>query len=147
MTPGGNPAIPARGHATGVTPGQPECLPAGPRGIGMARTRIFAPDPERSTAGDLDGDTFPALVIPSQASAGIDLIWGHPATGFLFAELDCCDVDSTHSVATGDFNRDERKDLAITEAPYGTVKVKLAQANPPRTFGPAATYTVGLNAS
>lgn len=147
VIPPGNQNIPVGGNVTGMSPGQPECIPAGPRGIGTARARTFASAPERVTADDLDGDTFPDVVIPSQLSSGIELIWGNPTTLFLFSEFDCCDVDSTHSVATGDFNRDGRKDLAITEAPYGTVKVKLAQANPPRTFGPAAIYNVGLNAS
>jgi hypothetical protein len=147
VIPPGNQNIPVGGNVTGMNPGQPECIPAGPRGIGTARARAFAVAPERVTVDDLDGDTFPDVVIPSQLNSGIDLIWGNPTTLFLFTEFDCCDVDSTHSVATGDFNRDGRKDLAITEAPYGTVKVKLAQASPPRTFGPAATYSVGLSAS
>lgn len=147
VIPAGNQNIPVGGNVTGMTPGQPECIPAGPRGVGTARVRVFVPAPERFTADDLDGDTFPDLVFPSQASTGIDLLWGNPTTTFLFSEFDCCDVDSTHSVAIGDFNRDGRKDLAITEAPNGTVKVKLAQANPPRTFGAAASYSVGLSAS
>jgi len=147
VIPPGNQNLPVGGNVTGMNPGQPECIPAGPRGIGTARSRAFAVAPERVTVDDLDGDTFPDVFIPSQLNSGIDFIWGNPTTLFLFTEFDCCDVDSTHSVATGDFNRDGRKDLAITEAPFGTVKVKLAQANPPRTFGPAATYSVGLSAS
>jgi len=142
----GNQNIPVVGNVTGMSPGQPECIPAGPRGISTARSRVFAVAPERFTADDLDGDTFPDVVIPSEFDTGISVLWGNPTTTFLFAEFDCCDVDSTHSVATGDFNRDGRKDLAITEV-SGMLKVKLAQANPPRTFGPAATYSVGLSAS
>jgi hypothetical protein len=96
---------------------------------------------------DLDGDTFPDMIIPSLQSSGFDLLWGHPSTTFLFAENDCCDVSSTHSVATGDFNQDGRKDLAFTEAFSGTVQVKMARADVPRAFGPATAYTVGASAS
>ncbi len=146
LTPG-NQNIAVGGNVTGLSPGQPECIPAGPRGVGTARARAFVFAPERPTVDDLDGDTFPDLVIPSLQNSGIDLLWGTPTTTFLATETDCCDVGSTHSVATGDFNLDGRKDLAVTEGPFGTVRVKMASASTPRAFGPATTYTVSLSVS
>jgi hypothetical protein len=147
IIPPGNQDIAVGANVTGLTPGQPECIPAGTRGVGTARSRISSFAPERPAVDDLDGDTFPDLVIPSLQSAGFEVVWGNPSTSFLFTENDCCDVDTTHSVVTGDFNRDGRKDVAFTEANSGTLKVKMARADAPRAFGPAAAYTVGLRAS
>jgi len=133
--------------ATAVTPGQPECIPAGPRGVGTARVRSFIYQAERATLGDLDGDTFPDLVLPYSNSSGLSFLWGTAATFNIFPEDDCCDVYGTHSVALGDFNQDGKQDLAVTEVFNNSVSVKFARTDLPRAFGPATAYPVGASPS
>jgi hypothetical protein len=128
--------------ATAVSPGQPECVPAGPRGVGLARARLYTYQAERATVDDLDGDTFPDLVLPYLNASGLNFIFGTPSTNAIFPEGDCCDVASGYSVAVGDFNKDGKLDLAVAEFLYGTVSVKLG-TSVPRIFGPATQYPVG----
>jgi hypothetical protein len=133
--------------ASALTPGQPECIPAGPRGVGTARARANVYEAERATVSDLDGDGFPDLVMPFQNSSGISFLFGNPATQFLFAESACCDVSGNHSVAVGDFNQDGKQDLALTNTFNDTVSIKLAKSDLPRAFEPPVTYPVGSNPS
>ena len=137
----GNQNIAISAAASALTPGQPECIPAGPRGVGTARSRAYVYEAERTTVADLDGDTFPDLVTPYPTTAGISILYGNPNTLTLFTEDDCCDVGANHSLAVGDFNRDGKPDVALTNTLYGSISVKLGL--PGRAFGPAVTYTVG----
>ncbi len=135
------------GNVTGVSPGQPECIPAGPGGVAQARARFNAPSVERLAVGDLDGDTFPDLVYPRHLSTGVSVVWGTPTLTQTFPELDCCDVDRGHSVAVGDFNKDGRLDLAITEPQANQLKIKLGSTSTPRTFGAATAFPAGNSPS
>ncbi|HYH95420.1 putative Ig domain-containing protein [Hyalangium sp.] len=143
ITPG-NHTLDLGAAATALSPGQPECVPAGPRGVGLARSRSYVYQAERATVDDLDGDTFPDLVLPYLNTSGLSFLFGTPSTTSTFAESDCCDVAGTYSVAVGDFNKDGKLDLAATEFLYGRVSVKLG-TNVPRIFGPGNPYAVGPN--
>jgi hypothetical protein len=135
------------GNVTGLSPGQLECRPAGPSGVGQARARFAASSVERLAVGDLDGDTFPDLVIPRHLTSGVGLVWGTPSVINAFPDDDCCDIDRGHSVAVGDFNKDGKLDLAVTEPNANQVKIKLGSTTTPRTFGAATAFPAGNGAA
>jgi hypothetical protein len=139
---GGNQDISVGGNATGLSPGRAECIPKGPSGVGIARIRASASAVQRLTVGDLDGDTFPDLVLPLPTFFNMGILWGTPELLGAFTDF-CCDVSQSHSAAVGDFNKDGKLDLAATEPGSNLVKVSLADATTPRTFGFAATHSVG----
>jgi hypothetical protein len=144
VTPG-NQDLTVGSTATGLAPGQAECIPAGPRGVSPARLRASLFNDEfRSAVADLDGDSFADVVLPRPFSVGLSIAWGTPnLTSGPTVTNHCCDVDRAHSVAIGDFNRDGRPDLAATETFTGKVQVKLARSDVRRAFGAATAYTVG----
>ena len=133
--------------ATAVSPGQPECIPQGPRGVGPARVRFFASAPQRVSVADLDGDTLPELLIPQPTGFSLGIVRGTPSVTSAFADFDCCDTLQAHSVATGDFNKDGRIDVAVTEPSTNSVQVMFGQATPPRSLGAPTAYPVGASPS
>lgn len=139
-------SIPLNASASGVSPGQPECIPQGPRGVGLARIRASATAVQRMVAADLDGDTLPELLIPQPTRSNLGILWGTPTVVGAFTDFGCCDVTNAHSVAAADFNKDGRMDLAVTEPGTNSVKVMLAQSTP-RTFAPSTAYPVGNSPS
>ncbi|HYI02241.1 putative Ig domain-containing protein [Hyalangium sp.] len=143
----GNLTVPLSAPVTGMAPGQAECIPQGPRGVSAPRSRVSAPRAKHVSVGDLDGDNFPDLLIPLPSSSSLGLVWGSPSAGLASEDFSCCDVNDTHSVATGDFNKDGKLDLAVTEPATSSVKVLLADASAQRTFGPATAYPVGPSPS
>ncbi len=135
------------GNATGLSPGQAECLPMGPAGVGQARVRIPSTSVERFAVGDIDGDTFPDLVMPRANSLGVGLMWGTPSLHLAFAEEDCCDITQGHSAALGDFDEDGKLDLAVTEPLADQVQIKLRGATTARAFGAATAFPAGTGAA
>ncbi|MFL5345136.1 MAG: putative Ig domain-containing protein [Hyalangium sp.] len=140
-------SIPLNPSASGVSPGQPECTPQGPRGVGQARIRASSSGAQRVVVADLDGDTLPELIIPQPVFSGVGILWGTPSVASAFTDFGCCDTGPTHSVVAGDFNKDGRMDLAATEPGTNSVKIMLAQASPARSFAPSTSYTVGTSPS
>jgi hypothetical protein len=143
----GTVSIPLSAPVTGMSPGQAECIPQGSRGVGPARIRASATAAQRVSVADLDGDTLPELIIPQPTRSNLGLLWGTPSVIAAFTDFTCCDVNSTHSAATGDFNKDGRLDLAVTEPATNSVKVLLASSTTPRTFQPSTAYPVGSSPS
>ncbi|WP_224366384.1 Kelch repeat-containing protein [Hyalangium versicolor] len=139
-------SLPLSAPATGVSPGQPECIPQGPRGVGTARARASNSGAARISVADLDGDTFPDLLIPGRFAIG--MYWGTPSLTSVVTDTNCCnDITQPHSVVAGDFNKDGKPDLAITEPATNSVHVLLASSSTPRSFEAPTPYPVGTSPS
>jgi hypothetical protein len=141
------PTLTVGGNVTALSPGQAECVPMGTAGVGQARMRIAASGVQRFAVGDIDGDTFPDLVMPRPNGSGVGLIWGTPSLTQAFDDVDCCDVDQSHSAVLADFNEDGRLDLAVTEPQSSQVKLKLRSATTARAFDAATAFPAGTGAA
>jgi hypothetical protein len=126
----------------GLSPGQAECIPAGPSGLGhvSARTTFTGSGLDRPVVADLDGDSYQDLVAVRTASH--DVLVSFQSHYFAYSLL-CCDVSNPHSVAVADFDKDGAKDLAITDPAKGRVMVKLARDFEPRRYEDPIFLTVG----
>jgi hypothetical protein len=128
------------GTSTGLSPGQAECIPSGPAGVGAPRRGTSAARPEQVTVGYLDADAFPDMVFTSTLANGVDITWGGP--NFTSTRLTLAG-GRNHSSALGDFNQDGKMDVAVTDTTNGAVQVYLATAH--RSFASGVSYPVGAN--
>lgn len=96
--------------------------------------------------GDFDGNNVPDLAIPNQAAGNITLLLGNGAGGFAAASNSPFTAGAgVIAIATGDFNRDGRRDLAAANFTAGTITVLLG--NGLGSFVPAAGsgFAAGTN--
>lgn len=89
------------------------------------------------------GITGVSGALTRNAGAGLTVLTTAPAVGACpqFASSTQYAASTPTAVATGDFNRDGRPDVAATSVEANVVSVRLGQGN--GTLQPAATYSVG----
>ena len=91
--------------------------------------------------GDVTGDGRPDLVVPNYGTGNVGVLPGLAGGGFGTVVLYSV-TQSIQGIALGDYNGDNRRDVAVSVG--SSVYVLLGQAN--GTLGAAATYTTGASA-
>jgi hypothetical protein len=128
-------------------------------GFAPARNFAVGTTPRYVSVGDFNGDRKPDLAVANSASDSVSVLlndgrWATPSGGFAAAQN--FDVGSAPlSISIGDFNRDNKLDLAVTNFGSDRVSILLGDgtgrftANSPRDFfvgsGPLSIAIGDLN--
>ena len=95
---------------------------------------------ESITAGDLNGDGYPDVVLPNYPDPSISVLLNDGAGGFGAASV-FATGDLPRHIAVGDFNGDEKPDLAVVNG--GSANVSILLGNGSGGFGAASNFPVG----
>ena len=99
--------------------------------------------PTSITAGLLNGDTFPDLVVGSNYTDNISILYGDPDVGFTFATPQAVGGHTHQSLAV-DVNGNGTRDLVLgLELSHGQGAVKIYTGNGFGTFTAGGTFPVG----
>jgi hypothetical protein len=104
--------------------------------------------PRQIAVADFDGNGRPDLAVANSGNASVSVLLRTSASAFTADSGSPISVSpDPEGIAAGDFNRDGRPDLAVTDMSNGTVRVLLRQAQGGFAFDPATPVTTGAGAT
>jgi FG-GAP-like repeat/FG-GAP repeat len=103
-------------------------------------------DPSSVAVGDFNGDGRLDLAVANNGSSNVSILLGNGDGTFQSAvDFGSGTGSNPEAVALGDFNGDEKLDLAVANFASGNVSILLGNGD--GTFQPATDYTAGIGVS